>query len=162
MQKGLGKKRLHRLKPGQHTIRSLEEEYKYHLLFATSHVKGIILASDVVFGVEETYQKEVQEYQASTAQARQLSLFADIEPDPTPDEIFKEKVKKLCLDFRQRFQEQTLSREQIHATLLDTWFGTIKSKHVTMALKRLKDELFILEATGNISDLKAVYTFASH
>ncbi|MGH2506990.1 MAG: three-Cys-motif partner protein TcmP, partial [Ktedonobacteraceae bacterium] len=31
-----------------YTIRSLEEDYKYHLLFATAHPKGIILASDVV------------------------------------------------------------------------------------------------------------------
>jgi three-Cys-motif partner protein len=75
-----------------YTIRSLEEEYKYHLMFATAHEKGIILASNIVYSVEETYQREIQEYREATEVAKQLSLFAEIEPEPTPEEILVEKV----------------------------------------------------------------------
>lgn len=144
-----------------YTIRSLEEEYKYHLMFATAHEKGIILASNVVYKIEETYQREVQEYRESTEQAQQLSLFAEIEPEPTPDEIFAEKVRLLCTDIKRRFAGKKVSRNHLHATLLDAWFGKIKTKHMSEALKQLKNEGFILELNGNMSEGKTMFTFQS-
>ncbi|HYT43421.1 MAG TPA: hypothetical protein VEP90_13870, partial [Methylomirabilota bacterium] len=70
---------------GTYPIRSLTGQIKYYLIFATAHEKGFILASDVVYGVEEDYQRELQEFrelqEREKTQATQLSLFED----PTPE-----------------------------------------------------------------------------
>lgn len=144
-----------------YAIKSLTALDKYYLMFATSHEKGIVLASNVVYGVEEDYQKELQEYnemqQGGKPEAEQMYLFA--EEEPTPEKIFQEKVSHLKNDIVKKCKGRTLSRLNIHARILDTWFGRIRATHMTQALKNLKNEGYILEMSGNISDDKTRFTF---
>jgi hypothetical protein len=142
-----------------YTIRSLEGEYTYHLIFATAREKGIILASNTVCTVEEIYQREVQEYHELAESVKQLLLFAEIEPEPTAEQIFEIKVKSLCADLKQRCAGKKVSRNQLHAALLDSWFGKIKTLHVSEALRQLKKEGIIFELSGNLSDGRTMLTF---
>ncbi len=146
-----------------YAIKSLKEMDKYYLMFASAHEKGIVLASNVVYGVEEDYEKKLQEYnemlQGGKPEAEQMYLFE--EEEPTPDKIFNEKVTQLKNDIWRKCKGQELSRIKIHASILDTWFGRIKAKHITRALTILKDEGFILSANGNIGNDKTVFRFKS-
>jgi len=144
-------------------IKSLTGQDKYYLMFATAHEKGIALASNVVYGVEENYQRELQEYrelqELEEAQAQQLLLFPVVEP--TPEEIFLDKVTHLKADIWRKCKGQILSRINIHASILEKWFGRIKARHITEALKALKDDGYILEISGNISQDKTLFKFKS-
>lgn len=144
-----------------YTIKSLSGQDKYYLMFASAHEKGIVLASNVVCGVEEKYQIELLEYQAlqreGRLQAVQLSLFE--EEEPTEEKIFEEKVTQLKNYIWKKCKGQNLTRITIHARVLDIWFGRIKRPHMTQALKTLKDEGFILSVNGNIGDEKAIFKF---
>jgi len=44
-------------------IVSLEGQNKYHLVFAASHIKAVILASETVYSVERNRPQEMEEYQ---------------------------------------------------------------------------------------------------
>lgn len=72
-------------------IGSLAGENKYHLVFATAGPKGIILASNIVYGIEEVYQKELEWYRLQTT--GQTSLFSFL--DPTGEELFQSKVNAI-------------------------------------------------------------------
>ncbi len=135
-------------------IRSLHGQCKYYLFFATSHQKGAILASEVICGMEETYQRELQEYK--DRQAYQLTLF-DI--DPTEEEIFQEKVNLLQSDIWKVCKGKNLQRIDIYISIWEKWFGKIKSKHMTSALKYLKDNGYILEINGAMSNDKTRFKF---
>lgn len=146
-----------------YTLRSLEGEYKYHLMFATAHPKGIVLASNIVYRVEEGYQQELQEHREREKRdsntAVQLS-WLEAEPEPTLEEIFQEKVRLLKTDIWRMFRGQKQSRLQIHAAILDTWFGVIKATHLTDALKMLLNEGCILSMRGGtISQDQTIFTF---
>jgi three-Cys-motif partner protein len=144
-----------------YAIKSLTALDKYYLMFATSHEKGIVLASTVVYGVEKGYQKELQEYnelqQGGKPEAEQIYLFE--EEKPTEEKIFKEKVAHLKIDIVKKCKGRTLSRLNIHARILDTWFGRIGTSHMTEALKNLKNEGYILEMNGNASEEKTKCRF---
>src|SRR5229473_7065399 len=141
-----------------YAIKSLTGQDKYYLIFATAHAKGIVLASNVIYGVEENYQRELQEYrelqELEEAQAQQLLLFPVVEP--TPEEIFLDKVTHLKADIWRKCKGQILSRINIHASILEKWFGRIKARHITEALKALKGDGYILEISGNISQDKTL------
>ncbi len=144
-----------------YTIKSLSGLEKYYLMFASAHEKGIVLASNVVYGVEEKYQIELLEYRKLQEEGKliavQLSLFE--EEEPTEEKIFEEKVAQLKNSIWMKCKGQNLTRINIHARVLDTWFGRIKTPHMTKALKALKDEGFILTVNGNIGDEKAIFKF---
>lgn len=56
-------------------IKSITEQDKYFLVFATGHPKGAIIASELICSIEESYQREIEEFKASTP--IQLSIFAE-------------------------------------------------------------------------------------
>ena len=144
-----------------YAIKSLTGLDKYYLIFATSHEKGIVLASNTVYTVEDDYQQELQEYRETQklkgGQPEQISMFPPVEP--TREEIFRDKVTHLKVDILRQCKGQALSRMNIHASILKKWFGRIKGRHMTEALKTLKDEGYILEMSGNISDDKTRFKF---
>jgi len=144
-----------------YAIKSLAGLDKYYLMFATAHEKGTVLASNVVYSVEEKYQVQLLEYRKLQEEgnliAVQLSLFEEAEP--TEEKIFEEKVAQLKNYIWKKCKGQSLTRINIHAKVLDAWFGRIKTPHMTQALKALKDEGFILAVNGNIGDEKAIFRF---
>lgn len=140
-------------------IRSLEETYKYHMLFATAHNVGRILASNTVYTVEETFQKKVQDHRDLSQLATQPTLFAEYEPEQISEARFAATVKALCADLKQRFAGKRVSRSVLHAALLDTWFGKANTQHVSAALRQLKKDEIILEQSGILSHGKTLFTF---
>ncbi len=138
-------------------IGSLKEETKYYLVFATADLKGLVLANNIVCDVEEVYQKEVERYKSS--RTPQLSMFSFI--DPSEEEILRSKVDQLKDAIWDSCQGQTLTRLQIYGSVMDEWFGVIKSKHMTRAIKELKDEGKIIDLQGNPSNDKSIAKFAS-
>lgn len=135
-------------------IKTLEGKVKYYLVFATAHAKGIILASEVVYKVEEDYQKELQEFKE--LRGYQLQLFPR---DPTPEEIARDKVNRLKEDIWKIGQGKAISRINIYTSILQEWFGKIKSTHVTNALKMLQQEGRILKIEGPLSQNNTLFTF---
>jgi len=113
-------------------IGSLDEETQYYLIFATAAKKGIILASDTVYHIEEEYKRDVQRFK----ERHQSTMFGFI--DPTPEQIFEATVGDLQEAILQAYRGQTRSRQDIHAGLLREWFGKIKGAHMTAALKALQ------------------------
>lgn len=136
-------------------IRSIDGTGKYHLIFATGHLRGAIVASELVCGAEESYQKELEEYKIN--QTGQLSLFSHF--DPSEEEIFKNKVNLLAQTMWDKCKGTSLSRDQIYERILPQWFGKVRSTHVTNALRLLRKDGRIKHATGNPSDRKAIFSF---
>ena len=139
---------------GAYPIKSLDGQSKYYLVFATAHAKGITLASEIVYAAEETYQREVQEYKE--ARTSQLALFS---LDPKPEEIFLDKVDNLKEDIWRLYQGKTSLRIDIYTSILENWFGRIKGKHVTQALKDLQKDGRILRTDGPMSQDRTRFTF---
>lgn len=137
-------------------INSVEGASKYHLVFATASKKGLNLSSDIVYGIEENYQKEVAWYRAN--QTRQMTLF---QLDPSEDDVFKEKVARIKRQVQTTWAGKSVSRRDIHADLLLTsgWFGSIKGKHLTAVLNELIKENQI-STMGKISDDNTVFRFS--
>lgn len=135
-------------------IRTLEGKVKYYLVFATAHPKGITLASEVVYKVEEDYQRQLQEFKES--QPYQLSLFSI---DPTQEEIDRHKAERLKEDIWEAGKGQILTRNQIYTAVLTNWFGKITSKHLSDALKKLQQEGRILKIDGPLSQDTTRFTF---
>lgn len=135
-------------------IRSITEEDKYVLIFATGHTRGAIIASELVCSAEETYQREVEDFQAN--QPRQLPLFSS---DPSPEEIFQNKVSGLAESIFQACRGERLTRSEVYERILPEWFGRIRSKHMTQALKKLQDDGRIQQSTGAPSNRRTVFTF---
>lgn len=137
-----------------YSIRSLSGQNKYFLIFATAHPKGITLASEVVYRVEEDYQQQLQEYKES--QFYQLSLFP---VDPTQEEIDRHKAERLKEAIWEAGKGKTLNRIQIYTAILSSWFGKITSKHLSEALKSLQQEGRILKIDGPPSQDTTRFTF---
>jgi len=135
-------------------VRSLSEEHKYYLVFATAHEKGITLASATVHSVEQDYQRDLQEYKES--QGRQLSLF---DPDPTPDEVASAKVRGLSETIWADCRGLHLSRLTIYARQMPRWFGRISGSHLTQALKVLIDTKRTTLVSGTVSQDAAMFQF---
>lgn len=134
-------------------INSVEGISKYHLVFSTASKKGLNLASNIVYGIEENYQREVAWYKAN--RTSQLSLF---QLDPSEDEVFDEKVAQIRKQIQATWSGKSVTRQDIHTDLLlnNHWFGSIKGKHLTAALRSLAREN---QAThmGRISDDNTIF-----
>ena len=136
-------------------IRAITEKDKYCLIFATGHPTGATIASELLYGVEETYQREVEDYKDS--KPRQLSLFSSKEP--SKKEIFDDKVNRLKQTIWAKCQGQQLTRLDIYERVLPEWFGRIKSPHLTQALKELISEGKIEAYSGTPGHRKSVFLF---
>jgi three-Cys-motif partner protein len=139
-------------------IGSLQEQPKYHLVFACANPKGFILASDIVYAVEEEYQLDVERFKQQNP--TQLTLFGT---NPTPDDIFNAKVTDVAEAIWSVGQGARLSGRALHACILEEkgWFGIIKGKHVREALKQLIADGRITSYTGAVSNDKTFFTFRS-
>ncbi len=135
-------------------IRSITGQDKYFLVFATGHLRGFIIASELVCSAEENYLLDKEEYQAR--QLRQLSLF---QTDPTEDEIFADKVQRLREAIQEKCANERLTRDEIYERILRDWFGKIGSKHMTQALKAMISSGKITSAKGPPSKWDSVFEF---
>lgn len=119
-------------------IISINGQRKYHLIFACAHPKAAVLASNIVNSIEETLQREKEEY--AEQQTGQMSLFTS---EVTEKQIFDEKVEKLKEDTLRLPKNSPLSREELHFEIIvqdKSWFGKIGRKHLTKALRELLNE----------------------
>lgn len=137
-------------------IRSVTEQDKYSLVFATGHVRGAIIASELVCSIEETYKREVEDYKAS--KPRQLSLF---DKEPSEEDIFQEKVSSLAESIWIKCRGKQLSRPNVYEQIWAEWFGKIRSQHFNEAIKVLQKDDRITSATGAPSNRETVFTFRS-
>jgi hypothetical protein len=133
-------------------IRSITGQDKYFLVFATGHLRGAIIASELICSTEETYVSEQEEYQAR--QGRQLPLF---DTAPTEEEIFADKVQRLQEAIQEKCANERLTRDEIYERILRGWFGKIRSTHMTNALKALIDNGTITSAKGPPSNRNSVF-----
>ncbi|RPJ73262.1 MAG: three-Cys-motif partner protein TcmP [Alphaproteobacteria bacterium] len=134
-------------------IISIDGQRKYHLVFACSKSKAATLANYIINGVEETFQREKEEFQE--AQSLQMSLFTS---EITKDQIFKEKVKFLKAALLKLPRNNPLRRDELHYQLLvqnKKWFGKTGKPHLTQSIKELINEhpsKFICEGTPGSDD----------
>lgn len=138
----------------EYRIGSIDNETKYYLVFASASQKGLVLASDVVYGIEENYQKSVERHKLSkhTSKTGQMNFMSMIAP--TEEDIFEgmvEEVKSTIWDF---CKGQSLTRIEIHTKLIDSnssgdpLFGIIKKSHITRALKEMEEDGRIVSRKG--------------
>ena len=137
-----------------YAIRAITGENKYFLVFAASSPKAIALASDIVYHREEEYQREANEFRS--LQDHQLTLFST---EPSAEDVFEAKVKELKEDIFRQCQGTTFERLNIHTSILDKWFGRISKRHLTAALKALKEEGRLTLVKGTIGDEKCLLNF---
>ncbi len=119
-------------------IISMDGKRKYHLVFACSHKKAATLASNIVNGIEETFQREKQEYKER--ESGQMSLFP---ADVTEKHLLEGKVSRLKSFILTLPKGQPYSREELHYALMchdKSWFGKIGRSHLTRSLKELLEE----------------------
>jgi three-Cys-motif partner protein len=138
-----------------YSIKSIDEQRKYFLAFATGHPRGAILANEIIFNVEESYQTEIQDYKKKqTAQMDFLHI-----TDPTEEEIFESKVEQIRNDIINSCEGKTISRNDIYLLILHKWFGRMAGKHLTRALNDLIESGYILNNTGAVSRAYTKFTF---
>jgi len=119
-------------------IISIDGHRKYHLIFACAHPKAATLASNIVNGIEETFQREKEEF--IEQRTGQMSFFTS---EITENQIFDEKVEKLKKAILRLPMNYPLTREELHYEILvhdKNWFGKIGRKHLTKALRDLLSE----------------------
>lgn len=144
-----------------YNIRGIDGDEKYYLVFASADQKGIVLASNIVYGIEESYQRELQEYKANLPQT---SMFDAFGLDPSEEEIFNSKVEELKEEIWRKYRGKREMRRNIHAHLVteSRWFGKMKAPHMTRVFKELSNPINrkIISKTGNFGDEDAIFTFA--
>lgn len=107
-------------------------------LYAFYRVLHRKLASNIVNGIEETFQREKAEHKQNLT--GQMSLFGS---EVTEKQIFDDKVQKLKEAILRLPKNNPLSREELHYEIINqdkSWFGKIGRKHLTQALKALLNE----------------------
>lgn len=131
---------------GSYELTSLDGEDKYYLVFAAARKKAYVLASNVVYLVEEEHKRDKERYRQSQSDATgQLSLVSlGLDVDPPPQAIFEDTVNRLTTLIWDTFRGQSTSREDIHAYLLEGRFGQFGKRHMTEVLRRFS-------ATGHVS-----------
>jgi three-Cys-motif partner protein len=138
-------------------IISIDGHRKYHLIFACAHPKAATLASNIVNGIKETFQREKEEYLEQ--RTGQMSFFTS---EITEKQIFDEKVKQLKEAMLQLSKNNPLTREELHYEIMaqdKSWFGKIGRKHFTKALKELlNDAMPKVQCVGTPGDDKSVIT----
>lgn len=141
-------------------IISLEGQNKYHLVFAASHPKAVILASETVYSVERNRPQEMQEYQQK--KSGQPFLF---NLEPSEKEISKFKAKELTNDIWRLCTGKQWSHSEIYMKLLtydkNKWFGRISGVHLNLAISNMESETNprITQRTGTISQEKTIFKF---
>lgn len=141
-------------------IISLEGQNKYHLVFAASHPKAVILASETVYSAERNRRQEMQEYQQKkTGQPFLFNL------NPSEEEISTFRAEELANDIWRLCTGNQLSRSDIYIKLLKEdkkkWFGRFSSAHLNLALSNMESETNprITQRTGAISQEKTIFKF---
>lgn len=133
---------------GAYSIKSITGQDKYHLVFASSHPRGAILASEHICSIEEDYQRRVEDYKGHhVRQPLLLGLFTE----PSEEDIFNDKVSRLKESIWDACHGQVLSRTDIYALIWQDWFGRIKSRHMNSALRSLVDGGMITNNPRRIS-----------
>ncbi|MHB0923723.1 MAG: three-Cys-motif partner protein TcmP [Bellilinea sp.] len=141
-------------------IISLAGQNKYHLVFAASHPKAVILASETVYSVERNRPQEMQEYQQK--KTGQLFLFSS---EPSDEEISKFKAEELIQDIWRLCSGKQLDRLEIYMKLLNNdkkkWFGRFSGAHLNLALSIMESETNprIAQRTGAKSQDKTAFKF---
>jgi three-Cys-motif partner protein len=140
-------------------LKGLDGDNKYHLVFASSNKKGIVLASNIVYGIEETYQREALEYEEN--KRSQPSMFNVLGFGPSAEEIFASKVRDLKDEVWKEYQGKREVRRDIHAYLITKshWFGKMKHPHMTQVFRELKDDGKIISVDGTFGGEDSVFTF---
>jgi len=141
-------------------IVSLEGQNKYHLVFAASHIKAVILASETVYSVERNRPQEMEEYQQKkTGQPFLFNL------NPNEEEISKFRAEELANDIWRLCAGNQLSRSDIYIKLLNEdkkrWFGRFSSAHLNLALSNMESEKNprITKRTGPVSQENTKFIF---
>jgi three-Cys-motif partner protein len=141
-------------------IVSLEGDNKYYLVFAASHPKAVILASETVYSVERNRAQEIRDYLEK--KTGQLFLFST---DPSENELATLIAEKLIDDIWHLCYGKKLSRQEINITLLKNdkkkWFGHFSSAHLNLALSIMENENNprIIQRSGPRSQDKTIFTF---
>jgi three-Cys-motif partner protein len=146
-----------------YAIKSIEGTVKYYLIFTTRHPKGAVLMSDIIYGREKRYERDVKEYEKECLESqpvRQLTMFDALNPPPTDDDIFSAQVVRLKEDIGQEFEGKQASRLRIHEAMLNQWFGKVSGSHFTRAFRELEeDEGKIANRSGPRSADDTEFTF---
>jgi three-Cys-motif partner protein len=143
-------------------IVSLDGENKYYLVFAASHTKAAILASETVYLVERNRPKEVEDLKQR--RTGQLLLFSS---EPTEEEISKSIAEELVKDIWHLCAGRKWTKIEIYMELLikhkKKWFGRFSSAHLNKALSLLESENIpkIMNRVGPISQDKTIIEFRS-
>jgi hypothetical protein len=149
--------------PGAAKKRQVVGTVKYYLIFTTRHPKGAVLMSDIIYGREKRYERDVKEYEKECLESqpvRQLTMFDALNPPPTDDDIFSAQVVRLKEDIGQEFEGKQASRLRIHEAMLNQWFGKVSGSHFTRAFRELEeDEGKIANRSGPRSADDTEFTF---
>lgn len=146
----------------RYAIKTIGGRLKYYLVFATRHPKGAILMSNIIWGRERCYESDVKEYeerQLELQAVRQLSMFHVLCPPPTEEELAADVASRLKEDIWGAFEGKVATRIDIHEAMLPTWFGRIRGKDLTRALKELEEEGRIPHRFGARSNDSTGFTF---
>jgi three-Cys-motif partner protein len=141
-------------------IISLAGKNKYYLVFAASHPKAAMLASETVYSVERNRPQEMQEYEQK--QSGQPFLFS---AEPTEAEISSFIAEELIPDIWRLCAGKHLTRTEIYMELLNDnkkkWFGRFSGSNLTQALMLLEKEHNprVIQRSGAISQDKTLFTF---
>jgi three-Cys-motif partner protein len=120
-------------------IISMNGECKYHLLFACANQTAATLASSIVNGTEEQFQHEKGENMWQ--HNGQMSLFNVVEF--TEEQLFERKVQQLKQAITGLSKNTPFTRTALHYELMlkdKKWFGKIRTRHLTKALRELISE----------------------
>lgn len=141
-------------------IVSLEGENKYYLVFAASHPKAAILASETIYSVERNRPKEMLEYQQR--KTGQMSLLL---PEPSEDELSKSIAEGLTQDIWRLCSGKKLTRQNIYMMILNCdkkkWFGHFSSAQLNLAFQIMESGVNpkIVHRKGAKSQNKTIFLF---
>jgi len=140
---------------GGYPIKTIDGQVKYYLLLAGAHPKAGVLASDIVYSVEHSYQRDVEEYRAKLTQ--QLNMFDHF--DPSQAEIDDKKALELAESLWNACQDETMTRLAARASVWQEWFGRVSKRHATAALRHLHSKGKVRVRQGSLGDDDAVIIF---
>ncbi len=110
-------------------IVSLDGQNKYYLVFAASHPKAVILASETIYTVERNRPQEMQDY--AQKKTGQMPLFS---VEPSELELSNSIAEDLAKAMSSLCSDEKISRQDIYMRLLTRnkkkWFGRISSAHI--------------------------------
>lgn len=116
-------------------VRTIDGQFKYYMLFVTSHPRGVREMSDVLYRVEHEYVSEKQRTEAS--RTRQLGLGGDFGHPPASDaETEAELVARLAEDVYtvgKKYRQIVFGRLQDDLCVEARWFGTVVTPHYRRA-----------------------------